>query len=207
VDLNENPVPATRRRGKALEDALLDAAWNELVTVGYAQFTVEGVAERAETSRHVVYRRWKTREELARAAVGYYSSRTMPPDFNTGSLRGDLIAYLDWLCETRLSMAAVLSVQFGTYFQDTGTSLSDLRSQIRGEGPHVIDTIVGRAVARGEADRARLTPRVMSAPIDLIRNEVMMTLQPVPMQTILEIVDEVFLPLAVPQKASDASGH
>jgi AcrR family transcriptional regulator len=46
-----------RRRGKALEDAVLDAAWSELLDAGYARFTMETVAARAHTSRPVLYRR------------------------------------------------------------------------------------------------------------------------------------------------------
>jgi hypothetical protein len=48
----------TRRRGDALEHALLDAAWDELQAVGYAGLTIEAVADRAGTSRAVLYRRW-----------------------------------------------------------------------------------------------------------------------------------------------------
>ncbi|WP_460358133.1 TetR family transcriptional regulator [Actinoallomurus acanthiterrae] len=38
---------SSRRRGQELEDALLDAAWEELAEVGYGRFTIEGVAARA----------------------------------------------------------------------------------------------------------------------------------------------------------------
>jgi len=54
-----------RRRGKALEDAVLDAAWSELLDGGYASFTMEAVAARAHTSRPVLYRRWPNRADLA----------------------------------------------------------------------------------------------------------------------------------------------
>jgi AcrR family transcriptional regulator len=46
-----------RRRGRHLEDALLDAAWAELTERGYAGFTLESVAKRAGTSTPVIYRR------------------------------------------------------------------------------------------------------------------------------------------------------
>ncbi|WP_372505777.1 TetR/AcrR family transcriptional regulator [Actinomadura madurae] len=38
---------AERRRGAALEKALLDAAWDELAEHGYARFTVDAVVRRA----------------------------------------------------------------------------------------------------------------------------------------------------------------
>ena len=39
----------------ALEAALLDAAWEELVDKGYDHFTIQSVAERARTSRAFAY--------------------------------------------------------------------------------------------------------------------------------------------------------
>ena len=40
-----------RKRGVALEDAILDAAFAELTEVGLKGFTVEGVAARARTGQ------------------------------------------------------------------------------------------------------------------------------------------------------------
>src|ERR1700689_58257 len=60
---------ATRRRGATLEHALLDAAWQELQASGYAKLTMERVADRAGTSRAVIYRRWRNRAELVIAAM------------------------------------------------------------------------------------------------------------------------------------------
>lgn len=59
----------TRRRGEALEAALLDAAWAELQSSGYAGLTMEAVADRAGTSRAVLYRRLRSRPELVVAAM------------------------------------------------------------------------------------------------------------------------------------------
>lgn len=71
--MSEQPGPAaekaTRRRGTALEAAILDAAWDVLQTDGWNGFTFAGVAERAQSSKPVLYRRWRTREELLRATL------------------------------------------------------------------------------------------------------------------------------------------
>ena len=57
-----NPGGASqRRRGIALEEALLDAAWAELTERGYDGFTIDAVAARAGTSRAVLYRRSEER--------------------------------------------------------------------------------------------------------------------------------------------------
>jgi AcrR family transcriptional regulator len=47
----------TRRRGAELEQAILDAAWEQLIAEGYEHFTIDTVAARARTSKPVLYRR------------------------------------------------------------------------------------------------------------------------------------------------------
>ena len=44
--------------------------------------------------------------------------------------------------------------------------------------------------------KIKLSPPVVSLPIDLLRNDLLLTLQPVPAETIVSIVDDAFLPLA-----------
>jgi hypothetical protein len=56
-----------------------------------------------------------------------------------------------------------------------------------------------RAVDRGEIDPARLTPRIANLPTDLMRHELMMTLQPIGEATLVDIVDNIFLPLVAPR--------
>ena len=194
MDLIEE-APSRRRRGRELEDALLDAAWDELVDGGYSDFTIDGVASRAGTSRPVVYRRWPTKPELVRAAIAHESAKSRRPLPDTGSLRGDLVALMQQANETRLGFAAVLSAHLGSFYRETGTSPADLREVVLAGRTSTLDTVYERAVARGEVDAALLTPRIRSLPIDLFRHEVLMTLKPVPQQTIDGIVDEVLLPL------------
>ncbi len=47
----------------------------------------------------------------------------------------------------------------------------------------------------GEIDPGRLSLRTASLPVDLVRHDLIMTQAPVPDSTIVEIVDEIFLPL------------
>ena len=53
-----------RRRGAALEDAICRAAYEELTDVGFAAFTIESVAARAQTGKASIYRRWASKNEL-----------------------------------------------------------------------------------------------------------------------------------------------
>jgi AcrR family transcriptional regulator len=190
-------VSTSRRRGRALEDALLDAAWDELVEHGYGRFTIDGVAARAGTSRPVIYRRWPNRSDLAIAAIRHQGQQRPVAVPDTGSVRDDLIAVLRDASATRGELAALISVQMGEYFTETGRSPADIRAEFLSgrQQPFSIDEVLRRGVERGEIDPKRLTPRIATVALDLLRHELLMTLQPVPEETIAEIVDEIFLPL------------
>lgn len=53
-----------RRRGVELEEAICRAAYDELTEEGYAAFTIESVAARAQTGKASIYRRWPTKDDL-----------------------------------------------------------------------------------------------------------------------------------------------
>ncbi|MFI5897715.1 TetR/AcrR family transcriptional regulator [Actinoplanes sp. NPDC051513] len=193
----------TRRRGAVLEEALLEAAWQELIAVGYARFTIEGVAARAGTSRPVIYRRWPQRAELALAALRHYGRNDPVPEVpDTGSFREDLILMLRDMSERRSALVALLSVQMAEYFAETGTTPAELREQFLAvrRRPFGFDRLLERAVARGEVDPHRLTPRIAALPGDLLRHELLMTLRPASDEAIAEIVDDIFLPLVSQQR-------
>ncbi|GAA1771852.1 TetR/AcrR family transcriptional regulator [Nocardioides hankookensis] len=191
----EAEAPARRRRGAELEEALLEAAWDELNQHGYGALTIDGVAQRAGTSRTVVYRRWATKRELVEAAIVFISQRSRPEVPDTGSLRGDLLEMMTHTNKKRIGLMALMVAFMGGYFQETGTSPYDLRRLVMDEGPNSLDVIIDRAVERGEVDPARLTPRVRSVAADLFRHEALMRLGQVPDDVVVEIVDEIFLPL------------
>src|SRR3984957_12721119 len=98
----------TRRRGAELESAILDAAWEQLTAEGYEHFTIDTVTARARTSKPVIYRRWKTREDLLRAPARPRGAADLPAVPDTGTLRGDLLALLTHANSTRNPMAALV---------------------------------------------------------------------------------------------------
>jgi AcrR family transcriptional regulator len=189
-----------RRRGAELESALLDAAWVELTETGYTALTFEGIAQRAGTSRTVLYRRWETKADLVLAAVAHMITKGPAELPDTGSLRGDLVALMRNSNERSISSNALLFSYLGGYFRETGTSPKDLRAALIGDRTDAFDDLYARAAARGEVDLALLTPRLRTLPIDLFRHEAMMTLEPVPDAVIDEILDQIFLPLVTPKE-------
>ena len=191
-----NTGAGTRRRGAALEDAILRAAWEVLVEHGYQGFTYEAVAARAGTSRPVLYRRWPGRDDLLLATIGRYRSTLTIEVPDTGDLRTDAIAFLRNADAGLTRMIALISVQLMDYFRDTGGNFTELRDSLRAPGePTPLETIVARAVERGELPDVPRSARVVNLPFDLFRHDVLMTLRPLPDESITEIVDEVWLPL------------
>ncbi len=79
-----------RPRSAEVDRAILDAAIELFVDLGYDAITMEGVAARAGVGKAAIYRRYPTKLDLVMAAAARLGERKGPvPD--TGSLREDLI--------------------------------------------------------------------------------------------------------------------
>ena len=187
----------TRRRGAALENALLEAAWEELQATGYAKLTMESVAERAGTSRAVLYRRWRNKPELVIAALRHHRPMLSGELPDTGSLRGDVLALLSRMSErfTATGPETLYGI-LGDYLAD-----AELFAQLSGDvlqiGPDIMTSILDRAAGRGEA-RPDVPARVAALPTELFRNELFLRRTPPTPAVIAEIIDDVFLPLVRP---------
>jgi AcrR family transcriptional regulator len=92
---SDAPGRPGRKRSGAIDTAILDAVLEVLAEVGFERFTVSEVIARAGVSSATLYRRWPTLDELVIAALR--SITPDPVDVDTGSLAGDLRAFLDLL--------------------------------------------------------------------------------------------------------------
>jgi AcrR family transcriptional regulator len=81
---------AGRPRDPDVDAAIFRATAELLGEGGYANLTIEGVAQRAGVTRGSIYRRWTSKLVLVTALMREVSGSAPLPD--TGSLRGDLIA-------------------------------------------------------------------------------------------------------------------
>jgi AcrR family transcriptional regulator len=189
--------PPSRRYGAALEAAILDAAWEEIVQAGYARLTMGSVAARARTSEPVLYRRWTNKDQLVIATFDRYRATHPVPGPDLGTLRDDLIHYLAAL---GAAFAGFFPIAAGAVFSglltSTGLSPAEFREQTMGEElvPHA-RAIYRQAAARGEIDLHNLPPAVLALPFDLLRHDLLMHLAAPGSERISSIVDELFLPL------------
>jgi AcrR family transcriptional regulator len=187
---------ATRRRGLALEDAILDAAWLELAALGYSALTFEAVARRAGTSRPVLYRRWPTRAKLASAAIARHVKQNplVVPDL--GAVREELCLLLRKFADRSPPKLLRLIFEMSEDMAAENTSFEDSRFR---EDP--LADLIERGVRRGEIDPEKLTPRILRIPLGLVMQDVIVTVRTISDEAIAEIVDQVFLPLVVTASA------
>ena len=188
----------TRRRGGILEDAILQAAWNELCEVGYAHLTMEGVATRAETNKAVVYRRWSNKGKLVVAALKKHVPKSINAVPNTGDLRNDVLILLREIAHSLQTIGA--ETIHGLMIEYVGKDLISFLAQIKRPGTEnkftiAIMTILKNAEMRGEVNLEKISPRILSLPADLLRYQLLMTHEPISDKIISEIVDDIFLPL------------
>ena len=183
----------SRRRGAALEYAILDAAWAELIEHGYANMTLEAVAQRAGTSRPVLHRRWPSRMKLASAALARYLALNPIEIPDLGSVRVEMSLLLRKLSDRARPDLLRLFFDMTGDLVDAKSNFADVRAEFAND--RLIRTILDRGIARGEVDPDRLTPRIVALPTDLARHEVLMTLKPLADEVIRGIVEEIFLPL------------
>lgn len=196
MTLNQCSEPVRRRRrGAALEEALLEAAWAELLRVGYEALTYEAIAERAQTSRAVLYRRWPTKRELAlAAALRELASGPTPPPPDTGSLRGDLIALLHAANDARARVAVQLAARLDGPDPDVPT-LGELRDALARRRGDAMGVVLERARARGELATTDVPRAVRGVAFEVLGYRVLMSRRAATPEEIAEVVDEVALPL------------
>lgn len=183
-----------RRRGEALNSAIYRATLEELVENGYAGLTMERVAERAKAGKASLYRRWPSRVALVMEAV-YHTLPDAAGAPDTGSLREDLLAALR-------HTAAALSGPAGEALRGLlGEALRDedsarvFREKSQGAGRKLMAEITRRAVERGEIPAEAVTPRRLDTGQALLRQYFLFHGPPIPDRLVVEIVDEVLVPL------------
>lgn len=189
---------ATRRRGAALEDALLQAAWDEVTEVGYARFTMDAAAVRAGTARSVLYRRWPSRAALVHAAIRHHIGSLADHVPDTGDLRQDVLGVL------RRNRDSFRAVEPGT-IHGLMAEAADLPADVYQVTPDAVAAVLERAAGRGKVRRDRITPRITALPGDLLRHEMLRAHGDPSDRFLAEIVDEVFLPLVLVTPACGTS--
>jgi AcrR family transcriptional regulator len=189
VETQQPARPARRRRGRVLEDALLQAAWQQLQAAGYAAFTIDAVARAVGTSRAVIYRRWPNRAALVLAAVRAHTGTVVGHVPDTGSLEGDVLALLHQFAQ-RIQQIGI----------DVAVGLFSELDEIPEETTAVVSTafqqVIDQARSRGELGGAPVPDAVLAMPGVLIRYAMIAERAAPSDQALESIARQLFLPLA-----------
>jgi AcrR family transcriptional regulator len=178
-----------------LEQAILNAAIDELTEVGYAALTMDRVAQRAGTNKNAIYRRWPSRAALGVAAYRQLNvAEQALPD--TGSLRDDALELLRRANRSWSSPAGKIRRSLLAGVAHDPELLALIQERANDAGSALWLGIVGRAVARGELGADAVHPRVATVAVVLLRNEyVTRGITSVADNVLVEIIDEVYVPL------------
>jgi AcrR family transcriptional regulator len=178
-----------RRRGQALVDAILDAAHAELAENGWEGFTVDGVSVRSGAAKSVIYRRWRSRVDLA-VGVLQRANLAAPHTLGAGGgLRTDLVDFLT-------GMAAFLRSPFGAAVRgiERDGDAANRFSIFEGEA-HVaaVQKIVDRAIAAGELG-GQPSALALNLGHSLVMTDFLHVHEPPSDDAIVELVDTVWIP-------------
>jgi AcrR family transcriptional regulator len=166
----------------------------EIAETGYASLTMERVAERAQASKASLYRRWPDRARLTLDAA-YHAMPSCESTPDTGSLRTDVLSVMRRTVR-QLAGPAGLALRglLGEALQNPAVA-AEVREYGRGNSSRMMREIVTRAVARGECDPSIVTERRIEAGPALLRQRYVFVGSPIGDEYVVEIVDEVVLPL------------
>ena len=194
------PDARQRRRGAALEDAILDAAYAELSEVGYTAFTVEGVAARARTGKASIYRRWPSKSELVLDAL----CAALPTVHECG-IDVDLpeqTTTVDALRNVARTITALLNSPAGDAMRavkceafldpELARTVDERFQEPRRQA---LLRVLQRGVERGEVRPDAVTPMVADVLPAVIAHRVILMREPVTEADLTEIMDRVIIPL------------
>jgi AcrR family transcriptional regulator len=185
-------MTTTRPGGRTarVRAAVLAAAFDELVAVGYGPFSMESVARRADVHKTTVYRNWGSREALIAAAVQQHTAQAVPmPD--TGAVADDLHLVAQAIVA---NIAAPDSAQLVRAFVSEAHSIPEIRQAGRAfwaERFGLVADVVRRGIDRGElpADTdAELLVEAIVAPLYL---RLLVTDRPISAKYAERVVDSV----------------
>jgi AcrR family transcriptional regulator len=193
-----------RRRGGVLVEAIHAATLAELTENGYMGLSVERVAQRARTSKAVIYRRWPGRADLVAAAMRHAGERERACIPDIGDVRADLFALLRAAAD-RLAGPygeAVRGLITETLADPEATRAA--RENLTQGRNRLIRLVLERAVQRGQAGPQALTPQLVSLAPTLLSQHYLLHGAPITDQAINDILDEVIMPLIRPGRRARA---
>ncbi|WP_171631538.1 TetR/AcrR family transcriptional regulator [Paenibacillus plantarum] len=193
-------MPSIRKRGKELESAILEAAFEIFQTTGYPEMTFQNVAKKAQTSRTVLYRQYESQMHLLHAMAHYRISQVFGESTlldlieDHGSLRADLLAAVHVY---QRFLDAIGPELFGTVLLELSRnqeSWKEVLLHAHEKNVQIIQKIQEFAQKRGEITDD-FTPMQLQIPFNMMRYEFMIQGGKLTDSYLRLLVDEVLLPI------------
>jgi AcrR family transcriptional regulator len=198
-DVRELNAPQ-RRRGAALEDAILDAAYAELTEAGYTAFSVEAVAARARTGKASIYRRWNSKNDLVMDAL--CAALPTPEACGITMDIDEDVSTFDALRGVAHAIAGVITSPAGDAMRAikceaaTDPDLARLIDE-RFQAPRraALLALLRRGVGRGEVRPEAATQIVADVVPAVLTHRVILQREPLTEADITAMIEQVFIPL------------
>ncbi|KPI14180.1 transcriptional regulator, TetR family [Actinobacteria bacterium OK074] len=191
-----------RRRGAVLERAILDAALEQLSTVGWNGLTMEGVAAGAQTGKAAVYRRWPSKEDLVEEALrAGLPNLDGAPDL--GNVREELVALCVRAREAMFSRpgAALRSVLHECDMVQADRFHGVIFSGVVEPTVKLLHEVVTRGIERGEVRPDAANGYVFDAIPAMMMYRSKVCASEWSRGEIEEMIDQLMVPLLRPQGA------
>ncbi|MEZ5829344.1 MAG: TetR/AcrR family transcriptional regulator [Hyphomicrobiales bacterium] len=165
-------APRRRERKENRSEEIVEAAFEEFVTHGYAGTRLEDVAGRAKVSKGLPYLYFKTKEELFKAVIRSVISpvfdamreRMLNTDMSSEDfLRGPFLSFLQELVKSRRILIARLLIAEGPKHPELTTFYYE---QVIAKGRETLQAFIDRGIERGEFKPTALRdfPQLLIAP-------------------------------------------
>lgn len=189
-----------RRRGAALEDAILAAAYDELTEVGYTALTVEAVAARARTGKASIYRRWPTKQELVLEAL--CAALPTPAECGLELTLDEDVSTVQALRQVATVISRILSSPAGDAMRAVKCEAMadpELATAVdeRFQAPRraALLALLERGVARGEVRPEAVSAQIADVLPAVLAHRVILMREPITEAEVLSIVDDILVPL------------
>lgn len=190
----DTPTAAPARRATQRREAICDAVFELLGEVGYDRMTMDAVAARAHASKATIYRSWPDKPELVvEAMVNRFSTTPEPAD--TGSLRGDLLDLATNACSIANSPDGDVITGVMTAATMNPTLATAMHECMYESKRKTHDTIVGRAVARGELDSPESAALLHEVVHAMLLTRKLWSDEQVDEKFAVHLVDDILIPL------------
>ncbi|WP_203904018.1 TetR/AcrR family transcriptional regulator [Virgisporangium aliadipatigenens] len=185
--------PRGRRPVPGRGEEIMDVALTMVAEVGYAAVTIDAVVARARASKTTVYRRWADKRALVAAAMGT-GPRAQPFDVpDTGSLRGDLIAYARALAAVIDGFEGRLILGMSQAVLEDAALRASVQERSKRIAPQLDRRVLERARERGELRSAEQPPILGEVASSLLVYRLVCGL-PVDDLFVAHLVDDILLP-------------